>query len=291
MTHSPCRAAHDTEPVILAPLRRTRAGRILAAAMLAASLSGPASAESDWHERSDWAPWFADAGVPGTLAIIDRRDGRRWVHDLGRAQLRYSPASTFKIPHTLFALDADPALTPDTVFRWDGSERAFASWNRDHTLRSAYAHSAVWVYQALAQRIGLAREQRALQRIGYGNADAGGGLTQFWLSGALRISALEQLQFLQALHDQTLPLAARHQRTVKDIMVAERGDDWVLRAKTGWAFDFDPQIGWYVGWVERSDGPVFFALNIDMPNSERDVGKRTQIVRAALASLGALTSP
>lgn len=265
-------------------------GTALALLWLAAIATPPAWAAPEWDERSDWAALFADADVSGTLVVVDRRHGAHWVHDAERAQQRFIPASTFKIPHTLFALDAEPALTPETGFVWDGTERSFAAWNRDHTLRSAYAHSVVWVYQDLARRIGIERELRYLRRLGYGNADAGGGVTQFWLTGALRISAAEQIAFLQKLYDDALAFDVEDQRTVKQIMAIDRGDGWTLRAKTGWAFDATPQIGWYVGWVERQDGAVFFALNIDMPNGERDIGKRTAIVRAALASLGALPS-
>jgi beta-lactamase class D len=276
-------------------LRSSAGLSMLVVSMLGGLASGSARAESPWHERADWAALFAEAGVPGTLVVIDRRDDSHWVYDRMRAQQRYIPASTFKIPHTLFALDADPTLTPNARFQWDGTERSFAQWNRDHTLRSAYAQSVVLVYQLLAQRIGLERERTYLQRIGYGNADPGGGLTQFWLTGALRISAIEQLDFLQRLHDQALPFPVDTQRTVKDIMESARGNGWTLRAKTGWGFDVTPQIGWYVGWVEHADGPVekpiFFALNIDMPNREKDVGKRTAIARAALASIGALPPP
>jgi beta-lactamase class D len=265
---------------------------MLVLSLLGGLASWSARAESSWHERADWAALFAGTDVPGTLAVIDRRDDSHWVHDRTRAQQRYIPASTFKIPHTLFALDADPTLTPDGRFEWDGTERSFAQWNRDHTLRSAYAHSVVWVYQLLAQHIGLDRERSYLQQIGYGNADPGGGLTHFWLSGALRISAVEQLDFLQRLHDDALPFPVDTQRAVKDIMEIGRGDGWVLRAKTGWAFDVSPQIGWYVGWVERAnEAPVFFALNIDMPNGAKDVGKRTAIVDAALSSIDALSQP
>ncbi|MFC4250238.1 class D beta-lactamase [Sinimarinibacterium flocculans] len=269
-------------------MRRCRlwSGVILVLASVQLPAAPPAG--PSWRERPDWAALFDAAGVPGTLVVVDRRDDRHWVHDHERAQRRYLPASTFKIPHTLFALDADAALTPDSQFAWDGTERSFAAWNRDHSLRSAYAHSAVWVYQELARRIGLARERAYLRRIGYGNADPGGGLTQFWLTGALRISAFEQIGFLQRLYDEALPFDREDQRTVKDIMLLERGDGWTLHAKTGWAFDVEPQIGWYVGWVGRDGGAVFFALNIDMPDGAGDVGKRTQIVRAALASIGAL---
>ena len=85
-----------------------------------------------------------------------------------------------------------------------------------------------------------------------------------------------------------MDIVVEHQRLVKDIMIVEAGRDWILRAKTGWQARSEPGLGWWVGWVERSDGPVFFALNIDMPNSGDDLPKREAITRAILRSIQAL---
>lgn len=201
---------------------------------------------------------------------------------------RFIPASTFKIPHALFALDAGVVRDEFQVFPWDGVKRQFESWNRDQDLRSSMRASTVWVYQSFARQLGETREQEYLERIAYGNTDVSGGVDRFWLDGGLRISAPEQIVFLQRLHRNTLPFAVEHQRLVKDVMIVEAGRDWILRAKSGWAVDVEPQIGWYVGFVEWPDGPVFFALNIDMPGRAKDVAKREAIVRAVLRSIQAL---
>jgi beta-lactamase class D len=148
--------------------------------------------------------------------------------------------------------------------------------------------SAVWVYQAFARQLGAKREQKYLRKTGYGNADTSGGVDRFWLDGGLRISAQEQIAFLQTLYRNKLPFRVEHQRLVKDLLIVEAGRDWILRAKSGWAFDVEPQIGWYVGWVETPDGPMFFALNIDMPGKDNDVAKREAIVRYVLRSMQAL---
>jgi len=72
------------------------------------------------------------------------------------------------------------------------------------------------------------------------------------------------------------------------VMIVEAGRDWILRAKTGWQARLDPQVGWWVGWVERPAGPVFFALNISMPNGSADLPKREGIARAILRSIDAM---
>ncbi|MEE4329677.1 MAG: penicillin-binding transpeptidase domain-containing protein, partial [Wenzhouxiangella sp.] len=132
---------------------------------------------------------------------------------------------------------------------------------------------------------GEEREREFLERSGYGNADPSGGIDRFWLDGALRISALEQIEFLRRLFYNELPFAIEHQRLVKDLMINEAGHqwtrEWILRAKTGW----------WVGWVEWPDGPVFFALNIDMPQGGDDTPKRQSIARNILQSIGALPNP
>lgn len=244
-----------------------------------------------WQARPDWAALFKAAGVAGTVAVMDERNGQRWVHDEQRAATRYLPASTFKVPHTLFALDAGIVGDEFERFAWDGQVRSIAAWNRDHDLRSSMRNSVVWVYQGFARAIGEQRARNYLESIGYGNADPGGGVERFWLDGRLRISAFEQLAFLQRLYRNDLPFRVEHQRLVKDLMIVEAGRAWILRAKTGWQTSLKPDTGWWVGWVEHPDGAVFFALNIDMPDEGADAPKREQLGRAVLQSLGALAAP
>jgi beta-lactamase class D len=253
--------------------------------------SSDASADAGiWIERPDWARFFTAGGVTGTIAVADERGGRdsNWVYDAARARMRFIPASTFKVPHALFALDAGAVRDEFQVFPWDSVSRAIRSWNRDQDLRSSMRNSVVWVYQRFAREIGEEREREYLEWIGYGNADPSGGVDHFWLDGPLRISATEQIAFLRRLYRNDLPFHVEHQRLVKDIMIAEAGRDYLLRVKTGWGARMKPQIGWWVGWVEWPDGPVFFALNIDMPRAAEDTPKREGIARAVLRSLDAL---
>jgi beta-lactamase class D len=241
-----------------------------------------------WQERPDWARFFTEAGVSGTIVVVDERENANWVFGGDRARTRFVPASTFKIPHALFALDAAIVADEFQVFPWDGKKRDIETWNRDQDLRSSMRNSVVWVYQMFARGLGEVRERDYLRRTSYGNADPSGGIDRFWLDGGLRISAHEQVAFLRRLYRNELPFRVEHQRLVKDIMIVEAGPDWILRAKTGWGARMSEQIGWWVGWVEWREGAVFFALNIDMPNKADDLPKRESIARAVLRSIHAL---
>ena len=242
-----------------------------------------------FQERSDWSHFFSDEGVEGTIVIVDERVKAFWVYREIRAQTRYSPASTFKIPHALFALDSGVIRDEFQIIPWDGVPRYYASWNRDQDLRSSMRDSVVWVYQQFAQAIGEEAEKGYLKKINYGNADFSGEVDTFWLDGSLKISAYEQVAFLQRLYRNELPFRVEYQRLVKDIMIVEAERDWILRAKTGTIGYSKPGLGWYVGWVECTDGPVFFALNIDLPN-DSDIAKRIEITRSILRSIQALPS-
>jgi beta-lactamase class D len=242
---------------------------------------------ADFQERPDWKHFFTDQGVDGTIVVIDERVNGHWVYDMARAKKRYSPASTFKISHALFALDAGVVKDEFQVFKWDGKKRLYDFWNKDQTLRSSMRDSVVWVYQRLAAAIGEKAEKDYLKKINYGNADFSGPVEYFWLNESLKISAFEQVAFLQRLYRNELPFSIEHQRLVKDIMIVEAKKYRILRAKTGTYMNENKGYGWYVGWVEHSDGAVFFALNIDIVKDE-DIPKRIEISRAILRSIKAL---
>jgi len=241
------------------------------------------------QERSDWATEFAAQNAVGTIVVLDERAPNQpaLVHNPERAAQRFSPASTFKIPHTLMALDAGAVRDEFEVFPWDGVEHSYAGHNQDQTLRTAMRNSTVWVYRGFASNIGEPRARAYLQLLDYGNADPSVTQGDYWIDGKLAISAQEQIRFLQQLYRNKLPFKIEHQRLVKDLMIVEAQRNWILRAKTGW----EGRYGWWVGWVEWPEGPVFFALNIDTPNRMDDLHKREDITRAILRNIQALPTP
>lgn len=256
--------------------------------LLASVVSGTALADDRAVDRPDWGAHFAKFGATGTLVIVDERrtPAAALVFDRERSTRRYAPASTFKIPHTLFALDAGVVADEFQVFAWDGVKRSFPGHNQDQTLRSAMRYSTLWVYQGFARQIGESKARAYLRDANYGNTDPSTSRGDYWVDGNLRISAVEQVAFLRSLYRNALPFKVEHQRLVKDLMVRQATSERILRAKTGW----EGSYGWWVGWVESQEGAVFFALNVDTPRRLEDLPKREQIVRAVLRSMGALDS-
>ncbi|MFA7331625.1 MAG: class D beta-lactamase [Candidatus Delongbacteria bacterium] len=240
--------------------------------------------------RPDWLALFRAAGVTGTLVMQELESGHWLASDTVRARERRLPASTFKIPNSLIALETGVLRDERQVLPWDGVTHPIAGWNRDHTLRSALSVSSVPVYQDFARRIGESRLRLWLDSLDYGNADCGGGVDHFWLDGALAISPVEQVRFLARLARLELPLSERSQRILREALIVEATPDYVLHAKTGWAARIEPGHGWWVGWLEREGRTLVFALNLDL-RGEADLPLRQELVRRALAGLGELPPP
>jgi beta-lactamase class D len=136
---------------------------------------------------------------------------------------RLCPASTFKIPHALIALETGARHSADDLEKWDGTDRGLAVWNRDHTLASALRHSVVWYFQRTAVLVGRERMTEQLARLHYGNAVVGPDLTRFWLDGSLQISADEQADFMVGLVRRSLPFQPRIVDTVDELTLQEPG--------------------------------------------------------------------
>ncbi len=235
------------------------------------------------EERADLSSYFEKEGAVGTIVLYDLQKNHYLVHDLERARQPFIPASTFKIANSLIALETGAIADTSTLISWDGQEPNIASWNRDHSMTTAFPNSVVWFYQELARRIVEALMQDYIGRMGYGNRVMGGRIVLLWLTGNLRISAMEQIDLLVRLRNDELPFSKSTLEAVRGIMIEERGGDYVLRAKTGWAGD----IGWYVGYIERAEQYYFFALNINMDRMEQ-AASRKSIARSILRDLDLL---
>ena len=184
--------------------------------------------------RDDLAKRFFDLATVGTFVGYKVDDYLIVASDKVRSGEAKLPASTFKIPNSLIALETGVVEDPDKdIFKWDGVTRSIAAWNKDHTLRSAIAVSAVPVYQEIARRIGQERMQKYVDLLEYGNRDIGGGIDQFWLTGNLRIDPIQQVDFVDRLRRGVLPVSKGSQELVRDILPVTKVGDVTIHAKSG----------------------------------------------------------
>jgi beta-lactamase class D len=196
----------------------------------------------------------------------------------------------------VIALETGVVGDPDKdVFKWDGVTRAYPAWNKDHTMRSAIAASAVPVYQEIARRIGQERMQKYVNEFDYGNKNIGGGIDRFWLTGDLRIDPIQQIDFLDRLRRGVLPVSKRSQELTRDILPVEKAGEAIIRSKSGLVGVDDrtaaggarPSIGWLVGWAEKGSAQTVFALNLDI-REPRHIAARMPLAQQLLGDIGAI---
>lgn len=228
---------------------------------------------------------FDQAGVQGTFVLYDVRQKKYTIHNRERSKERFVPASTFKIPHTLIGLSVGAVETVDEIVPFGGEPQPFKSWEKDMSLRNAIKISNVAIYQELAVRIGLKRMQEKVIQMGYGNMEVGASISDFWLKGPLKISAVEQADFLSKLATTALPFDENLQEDTRNIVLIEKNAQWDLYGKTGWENAPNHGVGWWVGWVRKGHNIYSFALNIDIKNRV-DARKRIRLGRACLEALG-----
>lgn len=260
---------------------------------LGLSLIAGQSFATTWQENQEMAELLASFNITGTFVVYDVSADQMIGYNQERADTRYVPASTFKIPNSLIALATDTVKNTREILPYGGGTYSRKVWEQDMSLTDAMKVSNVPVFQGVARNIGMKNMQSYIQKFQYGNMELGAAVDTFWLRGPLKISAVEQTLFLAKLAQGTLPVDAQPQAVVKEITLMEKGDHWALHAKTGWYEQAmyenkDKDIGWWVGWIEK-DGRIYaFALNtdIDSQSNAKDLENRVLIGKACLRILG-----
>jgi len=157
-------------------------------------------------------------------------------------------------------------------------------------MQTAFRISAVPHFQELARRIGPERMQQFIDTVGYGNGNISGGIDKFWLTGDLRISPAEQIDFLVRLYRGVLPFSPTTMAMVREMMVSEQTPEHIICSKTGWAVLSETEnVGWWIGWIQRESGVHVFATVLEARAPDQTFGPARQAVtRRVLGHLGIL---
>ncbi|MDB5255359.1 MAG: Beta-lactamase, partial [Chitinophagaceae bacterium] len=177
-----------------------------------------------------------------------------------------NPASTFKIINALIALEEGILKDEKEIVKFVGIENVDTSYygNRteifkDMDLEEAFKKSAVWFNIEIAKKVGREKYRKYITACSWGNMDFSESGVDFWNFGPFTVTPVQQIEFLQKLYAGKLGFSKRNLEIVKRIMIAESTTLYTIRGKTGWATTATEDLGWWVGYVEREEGIVFFA--------------------------------
>jgi beta-lactamase class D len=206
--------------------------------------------------------------VKGAILIYDVKNNTYYSNDFSWAKTGIIPASTFKIPNSIIALETGVIANDSVVFKWDGEKRRFKKWEQDLTFKQAFQVSCVPCYQEIARKIGVKRMKTYLKKLNYsGMVFDTLTLDNFWLQGKSKFSQMQQIDFLERLYFSKLPISKRTENIMKDIMLLEKTESYTLSGKTGWGMRGELDNGWFVGYLETQNTVYFFATNVEMKNA------------------------
>ena len=234
----------------------------------------------------NFKPQFDKYGVDGCFVLFSQTDNEYIRYNSSLCDSGYIPASTFKIPNSLIALEEGIISDTIEIIKWDGHEWPNKSWNQDQTLKTAMKYSCVWVYSKFAEQIGTNNYYKYINEFDYGNKKLTGQPNRFWLAGLLRISANQQIEFLTRFYNYDLPVSKKSIDIVRDILVLEKTDSYKLSGKTGGGMLNDENyIMWLVGYLEKDNRTFFYALNFKTSDYDKTSLARYEITKMILKQL------
>lgn len=150
-------------------------------------------------------------------------------------------------------------------------------WPRTQTLETWMEYSVVWFSQEITRKLGMEKFKEYTKKLNYGKADVFGnpgkndGVFRAWLGSSLLISPLEQVEFIEKLSKGELPISKEAQeKTINLISLEDMWDDWKLYEKIGGS---GSDISWFVGWIEKGNRRIEFAMFIGKNESSITSGR------------------
>ncbi len=238
--------------------------------------------------NNDLKKYFDSAHVDGSFSLLNNQMGTVTVYNMKVDTQRVLPASSFNIVNALVGVQTGKITDENMVVKWDGIVRNDAGWNKDLTMKQAFAASSVPYFQEIARRIGKDTLQVWIDSIQYGNKNTNGAVDSFWLNDDLKISPDEQLGLMSKLYFDQLPFQKYAQQMVRTAMLAEDNTLYKLSYNTGWGSDENNQsIGWVTGWIEENRHVYFFVTLVKSPEKNTDMKTTaTNITTNILKELG-----
>lgn len=220
-------------------------------------------------EETDLSEYFR--GINGTAVFYNPAVNRYKIHNRASSGKRSSPCSTFKIMSAYIAL-SEKIITPqNSAINWNKNNYEFTEWNKDIKLPEAFKTSCVWYFRRLIDKIPPQTIAAYLQKYRYGNQDISdwngsqntntdiADLKGFWIESSLKISPVEQVNFLAGLFNKADSAATE----LKNIMRIDETPAKVY-GKTGMGVKDDLiQDAWFVGFYEKEKQYIYFAVRLD----------------------------
>ncbi|MFZ4398495.1 MAG: class D beta-lactamase [Bacteroidales bacterium] len=204
------------------------------------------------------------SNVDGSILVYDPQKQLYYSNNFKWAEIGKLPASTFKIPNSIIALETGIVKNEKTIFKWNGEKRKLAVWEKDLSFQEAFHLSCVPCYQEIAKKLGVRRMKDFLLKFNYGKMEVDSNtIDLFWLEGDSKINQFQQIDFLMRFYNSELSIKKRTERIMKGLIIIDHNASYTVSGKTGWSIRNGNNNGWFVGYIESDAKHWFFAINIE----------------------------
>ena len=219
---------------------------------------------------------FSFANAESLDCFLVKEGGNYLVQEGKNCDVRYSPASTFKIALAVIGYDSKILKDENHPIWQSPKSLTFLQdyWAGEKSPTSWMRFSIVWYSQELTKKLGAKKFQNYVDNFDYGNRDLSGnpglndGLTESWLSSSLLISPNEQISFIEKLAKNQLPVSQKAQIKAKNILrlfeESQMSNGWTLYGKTGSPVDriTGDRAGYFVGFATKNERLISFVVHI-----------------------------
>lgn len=199
-------------------------------------------------------------GEKGCFVLFDSNKNQYKLYNEDMAVKRVSPNSTYKIAIALNGLEEGVITSLDNEILWNGEKNPFEEWNCNHNLNSAMKNSVNWYFKNIDSNFSSNEISKFLKRINYGNQNIGYDKENYWLENSLKISAVEQVEFLKGVYNNEFDFKGENVNAVINSIKLSNG----YYGKTGTGM-VDGKIinGWFTGIINKNDNSYIFAVRIE----------------------------
>ncbi len=238
----------------------------------------------------DYSDYFQ--GISGCAVMYDESSDTYSLYGKERCEKEVSPLSTFKIVSALAGLENNVLENQTSTMEYSGVKYPIDTWNSNLTLKEAFETSCVWYFRQVVDMVGEENIHAMLKEIQYGNCDISEWngsetnslpeLNGFWLESSLEISPKQQVVTLNYFFGSENNFSTDNLEELKNIMHIAELDNGSLYGKTGSGIDGK---AWFVGFIEKSDNKIYFAIYLDdMQNREVVSGNKAKEIAISILS-------